>query len=210
MKTVALRVKPNHGASMLLTERFLLSRSVGGIAGSAHADPMSPRQLLVGDSEFRDGLVGDVARLRWNLDVKGLLPNARPGRVLEFPSGARIWLSMLCEPCSQLNGIQDWSRLGSGRGFLAMVLVDGVVGQGDAVAVLDDEVRPLPDRPVERVCDVLTEIIDERSAISIPTLSSNPTTHLSIRFEMNRSNFCSRKVCGSSLLTCSVMTMGRP
>jgi len=110
-----------------------------GLAGDMHADPLSPRQIL---------LAGAPAYARHGLDPRALDENllldidtaALPsGALLQVGPQAVLWLSFQCEPCGHLDGRQRGlaRRIGKDRGMLARVLTGGTITVGDTVALLD-------------------------------------------------------------------------
>lgn len=148
---------------MLQASSVLLSRSLGGIDGSVDSDPHSPRQVLVGSQTARVAMDGTPQQLRWNLEVDDW--DFVPGSVLRFPSGATMWMSMVCEGCNRLEGIPNWHRLGEKRGVFGVVLTDGPVHVGDSLSVVGFR-RPLGDDRVDRIATVL-DLLDPTASESV-------------------------------------------
>ncbi len=163
-----LHRKVAHGKPLAAAARVVVDETAGGLAGDVHADPYSPRQVLLGDVADRGAMTGSTIRLRWNMCLSGLSTGAAPGDVLRFSSGAMIWLSMYCEPCKQLTGICDWARLGPRRGVLGVCLGGGVVTEGDRAEVVG-HAPPMSDRPLDRVAHVIKHFAIDDTVLSLPT-----------------------------------------
>lgn len=140
---------------MLQASSVLLSRSLGGIDGCVDSDPHSPRQVLVGSQTARVAMNGTSQQLRWNLEVDDW--DFVPGSILRFPSGATMWMSMVCEGCNRLEGIPNWHRLGKNRGVFGVVLTDGLIHVGDSPTV-DGFRRALGEDRVDRIATVLDRL----------------------------------------------------
>ncbi len=165
MKVTKLKVKRHTGLPMTTVGSIEIRRG-RGVLDTVHEDPLSPRQLLLGDAEVYSAAGEHADRLRWNLEITDFCEAVSPGDLLGFSSGAVIWLTMTCEPCAQLKGIQDWSSLGARRGILAMAVANGPVHVGDEVRILGNT-SPLPDRPADRFCAALDSLLNERSVVDI-------------------------------------------
>jgi MOSC domain-containing protein YiiM len=124
-------------ASRVVRSVTAVARS--GLAGDRHADPLSPRQVL---------LAGAPAYARFDLAAQTLDENLLldidtsalpPGGLLKIGAEAVLWLSFQCEPCGHLDRQRrGLSRdIGLHRGIMARVLVGGEIRPGDAVVVLD-------------------------------------------------------------------------
>ena len=106
-----------------------------GILGDCHADPLSPRQLLLAGRDVYHDLALAPLALRENLlldlDTAGL----SSGSVLAVGAEARLRLMFQCEACGQLDLAQPRlaARIGARRGMLARVLAGGPIRAGDAV-----------------------------------------------------------------------------
>jgi MOSC domain-containing protein YiiM len=94
-----------------------------GIEGDIHANPISPRQILIVRQEnLRKGSLGygpitDIlpGQLGENLLVTGVASSEFvPGARLDFAGGAAIRLTFYCEPCKKIAGLV-WSRSINGR-----------------------------------------------------------------------------------------------
>lgn len=140
-----------------------------GLAGERHADPLSPRQVLLAgaDAYARHALAPHA--LGENLLLDGDTASLRSGQLLQVGAQAVLWLSFHCEACGQLDRMQAGlaQRIGlhgdRRRGMLARVLHGGVIKLGDAIVLLS---ATLPgwsgwsDDWRERVAAVLARVPD--------------------------------------------------
>lgn len=132
-----------------------------GLAGDRHADPLSPRQLLLAGSAAyaRLGLAPHALRENLLLDLDTSL--LRSGTVLQVGLEVKLRLMFQCEACGRLDLRQPGlaARAGPQRGMLARVLAGGTVRVGDPVRALglmpawSDDWR-------ERVAQVLDAVPD--------------------------------------------------
>ena len=151
------------GADRRLISADCLHLAAGrGILGDCHADPLSPRQLLLaGRDVYRDLALPPLA-LRENLlldiDTAGLAS----GTVLAVGAEVRLQMMFQCEACGQLDLVQPRlaARVGARRGMLARVLAGGPIRPGDALRDLGIR-APLWDNDWrERVRRVLDAVPD--------------------------------------------------
>ncbi|QOY92620.1 hypothetical protein IM543_13455 [Massilia sp. UMI-21] len=128
-----------------------------GLAGDRHADPRSPRQvLLAGAAVYRElGLAPHA--LRENLLVDLDTASLRSGTLLRIGSEAVLRISFQCESCGALDlrrpGLAR--AIGARRGVLARVVAGGLIRRGDRVRVLVDTMPALHEDWRERVARVL-------------------------------------------------------
>lgn len=106
----------------------------------------SPRQiLLAGEPALRQfGLQpGD---LQENLLLDAAIEEFCSGQVVQVGETARIRLMELCEPCASLDKIQPGlsKRISGHRGFLGMVVQDGVIWRGDRLTLTTQQFPPIP------------------------------------------------------------------
>lgn len=128
-----------------------------GFEGDVHADPISPRQLLLASSSVYESLGLSAHTLRENLLVDVDTASLASGTILQIGAEARIRLMFACEACGQL----DLQRpglaraLGNRRGMLARVVDGGTVVAGDTIVQLDERMPPWLDDWRARVTAVL-------------------------------------------------------
>jgi MOSC domain-containing protein YiiM len=114
-----------------------------GLAGDKHADPLSPRQVLLASASAYADFALPAHALGENLlvdvDTAGLVS----GTVLRIGDDVLLRLMFQCEACRYLDAFQAGvsGRIGGRRGVLARVLAGGIVRPGDRIADLG---RPLP------------------------------------------------------------------
>jgi len=131
-----------------------------GIEGEVHADPHSPRQVLLAsqavyeDFQLPPHALGD--NLLFDTDTSRLAS----GTVLQIGDAVRLRMMFQCEACGQLDAVQPRlaARIGNRRGMLARVLAGGVIRAGDAVRDLGVLEQPWPDDWRERVRRVLDAV----------------------------------------------------
>lgn len=131
-----------------------------GLAGDIHADPRSPRQVLLAGATAYEALALPPGALRENLLLDLDTAGMASGTVLRIGRQASLRLSFQCEACGSLDrhapGLAR--AIGARRGVLARVLTDGVVRIGDAVSMLDERLPALPQDWRERVARVLEAV----------------------------------------------------
>lgn len=106
-----------------------------GLAQDRHADPLSPRQVLLASAGTYTELDLPAHALRENLLLDVDTAQMRSGTVLQIGNDVLLRLMFQCEACGQLDTYrQGLARtLGSRRGVLARVLGGGVIHVGDPV-----------------------------------------------------------------------------
>lgn len=131
-----------------------------GADGDRHADPRSPRQLLLaGADAYADYALAPHAlreNLLFDFDVAQLVS----GTVLRIGTQALLQVMFGCEACGQLDqhGKRLAARIGSRRGMLARVLRGGAVHSGDDVNSLGPMVAAWPDDWRQRIARVLDAV----------------------------------------------------
>lgn len=127
-------------------DRLVLLAGVG-VEGDRHADPLSPRQVLLADAATYRRLGLPPHALRENLLVDGDVARLSSGTVLRVGATALLRLMFACEACGQLDLRQAGlaARVGNDRGVLAQVIRGGVVEQDDAVTDLGALLPAWPD-----------------------------------------------------------------
>lgn len=131
-----------------------------GLDGDVHADPRTPRQLLLAGAPAYAALALPALALRENLlldlDSAGMVS----GTVLRIGRQAMLRLSFQCEACAGLDrhaaGLA--SAIGARRGMLARVLAGGDIRVGDPVSMLDQRLPALPEDWRVRVARVLDAV----------------------------------------------------
>jgi MOSC domain-containing protein YiiM len=139
---LALAARPHAGAAPL-AQRTLLLEAGHGIVGDPHADPRSPRQLLLASGSTYHTLQLAPHTLRENLLLDCETARLASGTVLALGPTVRLRLMFQCEACGQLDLARPGlaRQLGLQRGMLARVLSGGVISHGDRVLDLG---RPAP------------------------------------------------------------------
>ncbi|QGZ38474.1 hypothetical protein IP92_01199 [Pseudoduganella flava] len=131
-----------------------------GFGGDVHADPLSPRQLLLAGAPAytRHGLAPLTLRENLLLDIDTAA--LASGTLLRVGSQAVLWLTFHCEACNYLDarhpGIAQ--RIGRGRGVLARVVRGGTIRVGDPVVLLPGSCPVWSDDWRERVAAILARV----------------------------------------------------
>lgn len=151
-----LSIRPPGKPAPERVDRLTLLEGVG-ILGDRHADPLSPRQLLLARASVYSELALPPHALRENLlldkDI-GALPS---GTVLRIGEHAQVRLMFDCEACGQLDlhGERLAARIGARRGVLARVLKSGAIQLGDPVQNLGQAFPAWSEDWRERIAQVL-------------------------------------------------------
>ncbi|MBQ5946720.1 MOSC domain-containing protein [Massilia sp. ST3] len=128
-----------------------------GLEGDRHADPVSPRQLLLAGALAYADLDLPALALRENLLLEADTASFRSGDVLRIGATFTLRLMFQCEACGSLDRHQPGlSRaIGGRRGMLARVLAGGRIQAGDRVTGLGPLLPAWPEDWRERVRMVL-------------------------------------------------------
>jgi MOSC domain-containing protein YiiM len=133
-----------------------------GLTGDRHADPLSPRQVLLASASVYADLALPGHALGENLLVDLDLDTAAlsSGTVLQIGDAVRLRLMFQCEACGYLDAYQAGvaARIGRRRGVLARVLAGGVIHPGDRIRELGPQLPAWSDDWRERVAQVLCAV----------------------------------------------------
>jgi hypothetical protein len=131
-----------------------------GLYGDKHANPLSPRQLLLAGTDVYQDLALNPMTLRENLLVNFSTEGLESSSLLKVGSDAVLWLTFQCEACGHLEqrhtGIVR--SIGRRRGMLARVLRGGVILPGDAVSCAPSRIARISDRWQDRIAGVLQQV----------------------------------------------------
>jgi hypothetical protein len=157
----ALAIRPARSLPPQRADR-VVALGGAGLAGDVHADPLSPRQLLLAGSPAYQSLDLPAHALRENLlldlDTARLARPRAAGR-----RNVRLRLMFQCEACGRLD-LQRPSlarALGARRGMLARVVTGGEMLPGDLVRDLGPQMPPWSDDWRERVLSLLKVVPTE-------------------------------------------------
>lgn len=131
-----------------------------GVAGDRHADPCSPRQVLLAGTEVYRELGLAPLALRENLLLDIDTSALASGTLLRVGANALLRVMFQCEACGSLDRHQPGlsGRIGARRGVLARAVGGGEVRVGDPVFILGQRLaawaEDWPGR-VRRVLDAL-------------------------------------------------------
>lgn len=131
-----------------------------GLVGDVHADPRSPRQVLLAGAPAYEALALAPQALRENLLLDVDTAGMASGTVLRIGSEASLLLSFQCEACGSLDAqVPGLARaIGPRRGVLARVLAGGAIRVGDPVVMHDGRGPSLSENWRERVAQVLEAV----------------------------------------------------
>ena len=133
-RLLALASRPTRADRPASFDSLVLRAGVG-IEGDAHADALSPRQLLLAGRPAYEALALPAHALRENLLFDFDTACLGSGTVLQVGSQVRLRMMFPCEACGQLDSVVPGlaRRIGPRRGMLARVLTGGVIRAGDPV-----------------------------------------------------------------------------
>ncbi|WP_230026824.1 MOSC domain-containing protein [Massilia sp. Bi118] len=133
-----------------------------GVAGDRHADPLSPRQVLLASAAIYTDLTLPAHALAENLLLDLDTSSLSSGTVLEIGDAVRLRLMFQCEACGYLDAYKAGvaARIGRRRGVLARVLAGGVIHPGDRIRDLGRQLPAWSDDWRERVAQVLCALPD--------------------------------------------------
>ena len=128
-----------------------------GLDGDVHADPLSPRQLLLAGTDAYDAFALPPHALRENLLVDLDTSRLASGTVLRIGDEVLLRLMFQCEACGHLDAHRPGlsTRIGTRRGMLARVLRGGRIRPGDRVRAAGPPLPAWSDDWRERIVHVL-------------------------------------------------------
>ncbi|KQV51781.1 MOSC domain-containing protein [Massilia sp. Root335] len=128
-----------------------------GLDGDVHADPLSPRQLLLAGTDAYDAFALPPHALRENLLVDLDTSRLASGTVLRIGDEVLLRLMFQCEACGHLDAHRPGlsTRIGTRRGMLARVLRGGLIRPGDRVRAAGPPLPAWSDDWRERIVHVL-------------------------------------------------------
>jgi MOSC domain-containing protein YiiM len=162
-KLITLATRPANSATSM-SAASVRAIAGTGLAGDRHADPQSPRQVLLASASVYADLSLPAHALGENLLVDLDTSTLRSGTVLQVGAGVLLRLMFQCEACGYLDtrspGLS--ARIGNRRGVLARVLAGGELGPGDRIRALGRPLPAWPDDWRERVAQVLLAVPEGR------------------------------------------------
>jgi hypothetical protein len=131
-----------------------------GLEGDKHADPLSPRQVLLAGAGVVEDLSLPPHALGENLLIDLDTAQLRSGAVLRVGAQVLLRLMFQCEPCGTLDRFQPGlsGRIGNRRGILARVLLGGAIHPGDSIVDIGCPLPAWPDDWRARVAQVLQAV----------------------------------------------------
>lgn len=131
-----------------------------GLDGDRHADPLSPRQILLAGAPAyrRHGLAAHTLRENVLLDVD--TATLRSGTLLRLGEEVIVGLTFHCEACGYLDTRHPGIArvIGKDRGVLARVLQGGMLRPGAPVVRLPETLPPWSDDWRARVAHILAQV----------------------------------------------------
>jgi hypothetical protein len=143
-----------------------------GLDGDAHADPLSPRQLLLAGTDAYDAFALPPHTLRENLLVDLDTSRLASGTVLQVGEHVLLRLMFQCEACGHLDAHRPGlsTRIGTRRGMLARVLRGGEIRPGDRIRTAGPPLPAWSDDWRERIVHVL-DTLPPKSVITYKRLA---------------------------------------
>jgi hypothetical protein len=156
---LALRA-PDSAASTPAPHIDLIAGS--GLLGDRHADPLSPRQVLLASASAYADFDLPAHALGENLLVDLDTATLASGTVLQIGGTVLLRLMFQCEACGYLDGYRPGvsGRIGRRRGVLARVLAGGAVRPGDRIRDVGRTLPAWDDDWRARVAQVLHAVPD--------------------------------------------------
>jgi hypothetical protein len=133
-----------------------------GLAGNRHANPLSPRQILLASAPVYADFRLPPNALGENLLVDFDTAALHSGTVLRVGEKVLLRLMFQCEACGHLDAFQAGlaGRIGRRRGILARVLAGGAILPGDRIRDLGRMLPAWDDDWRARVARVLQAVPD--------------------------------------------------
>lgn len=131
-----------------------------GIEGDCHANPVSPRQLLIVSTGAYDYCNIPPRSLRENILVRATNLKLSSGSLVSLRPDAKVRITFECEPCGRLNKFRPKlsKDIVGKRGYLARVIRSGWVKPGDRVQIETDVFPPFSDNWRERLISVVHKL----------------------------------------------------
>ena len=135
-----------------------------GLVGDRHANPLSPRQVLLASASAYADFQLPPQALGENLLVDFDTSQLASGTVLRIGETVLLRLMFQCEACGHLDAFQAGlsGRIGRRRGILARVLAGGAIHSGDRIFDLGRMLPAWDDDWRARVAQVLQAVPDGR------------------------------------------------
>jgi len=154
-----LFIKHNHGLPIREVEELKLKKGYG-IAEDIHANPISPRQVLIVRHEDIIDLAIPPGELRENIVIAGITSlHFTPGSLITFDGGAAIRLTFHCEPCQRIAHLVDSLKtLQYKRGLLGVIINSGIIRVGHNVHIQPAQFPALSEKPYERFLDFIVKV----------------------------------------------------
>jgi hypothetical protein len=159
VRALALRPIGSRSALAVDSVRALAGH---GLEGDKHADPFSPRQLLLASAAAYADFKLPAHALGENLLLDLDTARLASGTVLRVGDEVLLRLMFQCEPCGTLDGFQAGlsGRIGARRGMLARVLAGGSIHAGDRILDVGQGLPAWDEDWRERVAQVLRAVPD--------------------------------------------------
>jgi len=162
VKIVSVFRRPTRDVIPVDSEEIFLRRGVG-IDGDCHANPVSPRQLLIVCTGAYDYCNIPPRSLRENILVRAANLKLSSGSLLWLGADAAVRITFECEPCGRLNKFRPKlsKEIVGKRGYLARVVRSGLVRPGDRVRVEPDVFHAFSDNWRDRIISVVQKLPED-------------------------------------------------
>jgi MOSC domain-containing protein YiiM len=160
-QVTALATRPACSAVSVAADR-IEAVAGAGLLGDRHADPLSPRQVLLASASAYADLKLPAHALGENLLLDFDTAPLRSGAVLRVGDKVLLRLMFQCEACGYLDAYQAGvsGRIGQRRGILARVLSGGIVRSGDRIVGTGCALPAWSDDWKQRVAQVVRAVPD--------------------------------------------------
>jgi alkylated DNA nucleotide flippase Atl1 len=158
----ALFSKTAKGQPMISPHNDMLNLRAGlGIEGDINADPISPRQILLVSYETMAAFRLNCGDLRENIVIRNFdLDRLPSGTLLQIGDSAVVRLTFRCEVCKYISTlpVRSIKFLEGRRGYLGIILQDGIVRPNDKVKIVFGRFRSVPERFYDRFLWIIEQI----------------------------------------------------
>jgi MOSC domain-containing protein YiiM len=151
-----LHIRPQGSEAPIRVKQIRAIAHVG-LEHDKHADPLSPRQLLIAGARVYQELDLPTAVLRENLQIDFPTEDLASGDLLRIGANVVLWLTFQCEPCKHLERRRPGvvKAVGNRRGMLARVVSGGIIKEGDLVQSARSTIPAMSNDWKDRVLTVM-------------------------------------------------------
>lgn len=155
----SLCLRPNRAEPLAAVSTVFAEAGIG-LNGDCHADPLSPRQILLACAGSYRRFDLPAGTLRENITVSCDLREWCSGSLVSLGTRATLRVTFECEPCARLNAHRPglMRAVRHKRGILARVVRGGTISVGDCVRIQPAQRAWWSDVWQERVRDIAARV----------------------------------------------------